>query len=91
VAPALAAAVEASVAAAAPAERAKRAAEPAIGAGAKRRNARAKAEPSRPSRQPRLRVVPPGGRRASTAESPANGKAVKAAKRRKARPLAAAR
>ena len=66
-------------------------AEKATPARAKRRSARAKAGTPRAPRQPRLRVVAPGARASAVAESAASGKPVKAAKPRKARPIAAAR
>jgi WS/DGAT/MGAT family acyltransferase len=57
----------------------------------KRRRAPAKAEPARAPRQPRLRVVAPGARASAAGPSAASAKAVKTAKPRKARPIAAAR
>ena len=58
---------------------------------AKRRRAPAKAEPPRAPRQPRLRVVAPGARGSVAGPSAASAKAVKTAKPRKTRPIAAAR
>jgi WS/DGAT/MGAT family acyltransferase len=66
-------------------------AEQAIPPRAKRRRASAKSEPARAPRQPRLRVVAPGARASAAAQSAASAKAVKTAKPRKARPIAAAR
>jgi diacylglycerol O-acyltransferase len=56
---------------------------------AKRSSGRAPGETSRPTRRPRLRVVAPAARAPATA--PAGNKAVKTAKPRKARPVAAVR
>jgi len=58
---------------------------------AKRRRSPAKAKPARAPRQPRLRVVAPGARASAAAQLAASAKAVKTAKPRKARPIAAAR
>ncbi|HSC62686.1 MAG TPA: wax ester/triacylglycerol synthase family O-acyltransferase [Caldimonas sp.] len=61
---------------------------PAAGAEAKRRSTRAKAKPSRP---PRLRAVAPIAHASTAAPSESSGKAAKAARPHKARPLSAPR